>query len=409
MSGNTVSESCHEQFASYILVVNSKNKVIDPYKQGDYKNQQFTKCMNNIGGPGHIIILNHENAGKIELVHFIKLHDYDYGSCEDFIPEHWSDFVMSEPIGNYTDLTYTQFYKTSMGERQYLNTMKNILENGEKRIGRNGGTLSTFGQHMKFDLRNGFPLLTTKKMFFRGIVEELLFFLRGETDSSKLEEKNVKIWSGNTSAEFLKNRGLDYAPGVMGPMYGFQWRFFDGEYDVNEKGRPYVEKGCEVRDSVDQLSNVIELIKNDPTSRRILMTDYNPKQAEEGVLYPCHSIILQFYVQDGFLDMFCYNRSQDFFLGVPFNIASSSLLQTIIAKVTGLTPRYFNLSMGDVHIYDGHIDAVKEQLSRIPYNFPEMRINKEISSVEDIEDLEYEDFIVSGYFSHSRIKSEMVA
>ena len=139
------------------------------------------------------------------------------------------------------------------------------------------------------------------------------------------------------------------------------------------------------------------------------MTDYNPEQAEQGVLYPCHSIILQFYVQDNYLDMFCYNRSQDTFLGVPFNIASSSLLQIIIAKVTGLIPRYFNLSMGDTHVYESHIDAANEQLNRVPYKFPEITITKELNNVEDIENLVYSDFLLVDYNSHPSIKAKMIA
>lgn len=439
-----------------ILTLDSKNRVINPYHPLTSKHQEYRKCIHNIIGDGYVIVypeysdlvngrvkvVMHEtthidkkedgqyndlesaiskegntyilgNVGnvlllhreKVSVVHLVKLTDIDYIYETKFLPELWPNFVMSECIGSYTTLTYTQFSRTFMGERQYLHIMEDILKNGEKRTGRNGGTLSTFGQHMKFDLRNGFPLLTTKKMFFRGIVEELLFFLRGETDSSKLEEKGIKIWTGNTTAEFLKSRGLDYAPGVMGPMYGSQWRNFGGKYNIDGKGRPIQGE----TDGIDQLANVIELIRTDPTSRRILMTDYNPKQAEEGVLYPCHSIVLQFYVQDGFLDMFCYNRSQDFFLGTPFNIASSSLLQIIIARVTGLMPRYFNLSMGDAHLYDSHIDAVKEQLPRFPYKFPEVRITKEISSVNDIEKLEYKDFALLGYISHPSIKAEMVA
>jgi len=160
---------------------------------------------------------------------------------------------------------------------------------------------------------------------------------------------------------------------------------------------------------VDQLANVISLIKDDPTSRRILLTTYNPSQADEGVLYPCHSIVSQFYVDGEFLDMFCYNRSQDFFLGNPYNIASSSLLQIMIAQITGKTPRYFHLSAGDTHLYADHEDAAREQISRIPYDLPKIKINKELKSIDDIEKLEYKDFVLENYMSHTTIKAPMIA
>jgi len=358
-----------------------------------------------LGNIDYLLVKSRKYVNKIHVIYYNYSDERHTEGVFDF--SDYPDFVLTQKIGNYTEISYQQFCKTSHGERQYLDIMKDILENGEKRTGRNGDTLSSFVNHMKFDLREGFPLLTTKKMFFRGIVEELLFFIKGKTDSTELEEKGVKIWKGNTSAEFLKEQGLDYAPGVMGPMYGYQWRFYDGEYDVDERGRPYDRS--EVRDSIDQLANVIDLLKNNPTSRRILMTSFNPKQVGEGVLYPCHSIVLQFYVQDGYLDMFCYNRSQDFLLGVPFNIASSSLLQIIIAKITNLTPRYFNMSMGDTHIYDSHIEAVKTQLDRCCFKFCNVDISKELGSVDDLDELEYNDFILSGYNSHPSIKAKMVA
>ena len=278
-------------------------------------------------------------------------------------------------------------YKANVdGEIQYLELIKQVLTNGFESGSRNGITRRMFGKHLKFDLREGFPLLTTKKMFFRGIVEELLFFIRGDTDSKILEKKGVNIWKGNTSREFLDKMGFDYPEGEMGPMYGAQWRNFNGQH-------------------IDQLSNVIEKLKKEPDSRRIMMTTFNPVQSELGVLYPCHSIITQFFVKDGFLDMFCYNRSSDLFLGLPFNIASSALLQMIIAKLVGLKPRYFNLSLGDAHIYEQHFEAVKTQISRVPHKFPKIEIN----STENFADMKYEDFTLVDYTSHPTIKAPMVA
>jgi len=239
-------------------------------------------------------------------------------------------------------------------------------------------------------------------MFMKGVVEELLFFLRGETDSKLMEAKGVNIWKGNTERKFLDSLGMkERKEGLMGPMYGYQWRFYGAKYD-EITGKP-LEAG------VDQLRLIVDTIRKDPGSRRILMTDFNPFQAIQGVLYPCHSIVLQFYVDDGFLDMFCYNRSQDLFLGVPFNIASSALLLTIVAKVTGLVARNLHMSLGDIHIYKEHYDVVAEQLTRHRYCFPSLIITRECKEIEDIEKLCYEDFKIEKYMFNPPIKAGMIA
>ena len=301
----------------------------------------------------------------------------------------------------YNDFTHYKMVPRLNGEYKYLKLLKSVYNNGVEKIGRNGLTISSFGNHLEFNLLDGFPLLTTKKMFFRGIVEELLFFLRGDTDSKKLEDKNIKIWSGNTSKEFLKSIGKENRKeGFMGPMYGYQWRYYNSKYDENT-GKP-LEKG------IDQLKKVIHLIKNDPSSRRILLTDYNPLQASDGVLYPCHSIIIQFYVYDKYLDMYCYNRSSDLFHGLPFNIASSALLLKIVASITNLIPRYFKLSLGDCHIYKEHFDVVSKQLKRFPYELPLLNIDKELETIKDIENLTFKDFSLIDYKYHSSLKANMV-
>jgi thymidylate synthase len=230
-------------------------------------------------------------------------------------------------------------------------------------------------------------------MFFRGIVEELLFFLRGETDSKILEAKNINIWRGNTSREFLDKHGFTHREeGDMGPMYGYQWRRFNGD---SEKG--------------DQLREVIHLLRHEKESRRILMTDYNPLQAKQGVLFPCHSIIIQFYVEGGYLDMFVYNRSSDTFLGLPFNIASSALLLEIIAKTVGLQARHLHMTLGDVHLYKNHLDVALSQLELIPCVLSRLTIKARLDCVEHIDNLRYEHFYLDGYVSHPSIKAEMVA
>lgn len=300
----------------------------------------------------------------------------------------------------FDNFHHTTLKMTDKGEYQYLDLLKFIINNGTKRLGRNGYTLSVFGKHFKFDLRNGFPLLTTKKMFIKGIVEELLFFIRGDTDSKILENKKVNIWKGNTSREYLDSLGFNKREcGIMGPLYGYQWRYFNAEYD-DVNGKPK-EQG------IDQLENIINLIKTDPTSRRIIMTDYNPLQVSQGVLPPCHSIVLQFYVSDGYLDMFCFNRSQDLFLGTPFNIASSALLLCIISKITKLTPRFLHMSLGDVHVYEQHVDCAILQTTRNPFKFPSIALPN-INCLNDINALSSVDFIINNYLSHDLIKANMV-
>ena len=316
------------------------------------------------------------------------------------------DFVVVEEQ-DYEEFKHYVLKRTENGERQYLNLLKNIIENGIEREGRNGNTRSIFTEHFKFDLRKGFPLLSTKKMFLRGIIEEFLFFIRGETDSNVLTQKKVRIWEGNTTKEFIKNRGLDYAEGIMGPMYGYQWRKFGQEYITDEDGYPIDNHPSIKQKGIDQLANVINLIKNDPHSRRILMTSYNPKQAEEGVLYPCHSITIQFYVDEDYLDMFCFNRSQDTFLGVPYNIASSSLLLLLVAQLTNKTPRFFNMTMGDTHLYEDHISCAQEQIQRIPYSFPNIKI-RSITDISEIDSLTEDDFTVENYISYKTIKAKMI-
>ena len=358
-------------------------------------------------------------------ISFIK----DKFDCDVYFDKNnLKDFYISKKEEYDSFIHYEMVYK-KYGEYQYLNLIKDILENGERRQTRNAQTLSDFCRHLKFDLRYGFPLLTTKKMFLKGIIEELLFFIRGDTNSKILEEKGINIWKGNTSREFLDENGFkDRKEGEMGPMYGSIWRNFNSLSSEKEKNdmedskytkfiyKSYNKdysfyKSREVESigfDIDQLKFVINEIKTNPTSRRILMTTFNPAQVNQGVLWPCHSITIQFYVQDGFLDMFCYNRSSDVFLGLPFNIASSSLFLMIIAKLTNLEPRYFNISLGDVHIYETHIEAVNEQIKRMPYTFPKIQL-PEFNTLEEVEKLNYKDFKLIDYQNYESIKAEMVA
>ena len=318
------------------------------------------------------------------------------------------DFYISKKQ-EYELFTHYEMDYQKYGEQQYLDLVKDIIDKGERRTGRNGEIISDFCKHLKFDLRNGFPLLTTKKMFIKGIIEELLFFIRGDTNSKILEEKGINIWKGNTSREFLDNQGfVDRNEGEMGPMYGAQLRNFNGGSEIKkccDNCYPCEDKNyC----GFDLMSDLIREIKLNPNSRRHLLTTFNPLQVEKCVLYPCHSIIIQFYVQDGFIDMFCFNRSSDIGLGLPFNIASSSLLLMIIAKLTDLVPRYFNLTLGDAHIYSMHEKPLLEQIKKNPYNFPIIEF-PDVKTLEEVEKLTYKDFVLLNYNFYTTIKMPMIA
>jgi len=281
-------------------------------------------------------------------------------------------------------------------EMQYLRLLQ-TLQNSKERLTRNGITYSQFSKELSCNLDNGFPLLTTKKMFWKCIVEELLFFIRGDYDTNKLKEKGVNIWNGNTTRKFLDSCNLNYEEGIMGPMYGYQWRFFN---------KPFPYDGT--FNGIDQFKNLIEEIKSNPQSRRLIMTDYNPNQVKQGVLYPCHSLIIQFYVEDKELSIKMYQRSADAFLGLPFNIASTSLLLCIVAKLCNLKPKFVNLTLGDCHIYKEHINAVNIQLKRLCYKLPQLKI-PDFKTIEEVEKSNLSDYKILNYSSHSRIKALMIA
>ena len=280
--------------------------------------------------------------------------------------------------------------------------------NGIEKKGRNGITKSIINQQLTFDISQSFPLLTTKKMYWKGIVEELLFFLRGDTDTKKLEQKKVNIWKGNTNRTFLDdNNFVDYPEGQMGPMYGYQWRYFNKLFLPNVKDNDILEYSHD-NSGIDQLSNLISKIKTNPTSRRLLMTNYNPLQVSQGVLYPCHSLILQFFVIEGTLSVSMYQRSADVFLGLPFNISSTSLLLSIISKLTNLKPGNVTINLGDCHIYKEHYEQVITQLKRIPLQFPILEMPN-FTTIKDIEESSYKDYKITDYNCHKKIKAKMIS
>lgn len=283
-------------------------------------------------------------------------------------------------------------------ECQYLNLVKTIIQKGNVKGDRTGtGTHSIFGAQMRFSLKDGtFPLLTTKRVFMRGITEELLWFIRGSTSAKELKEKKVNIWEGNSSRQFLDSCGFtDREEGDLGPVYGFQWRHFGAEYvDMHTD---YTNKG------IDQLKDVIDKIKNRPDDRRILMCAWNPVDVPKMALPPCHCLV-QFYVANGELSCQLYQRSADMGLGVPFNIASYALLTYMIAHVTNLKPGDFIHTLGDAHVYNNHISALEEQLKREPREFPKLKIKRTVSNIEDFK---YEDFEVVDYNPHPKIEMVM--
>lgn len=258
--------------------------------------------------------------------------------------------------------------------RQYLDLLKDIMENGVDKTDRTGvGTRSVFGRQMRFDLEKGFPLVTTKKVHLKSIIHELLWFIKGDTNVKYLQDNGVRIWN-----EWADENGN------LGPVYGAQWRNWNN-------------------DGIDQLGDVIERIKKTPNDRRLIVTAWNPSQIGQMKLPPCH-MMFQFYVANGKLSCMLYQRSCDMFLGVPFNIASYALLTMMIAQVCGLKAGEFIHTLGDTHIYHNHFEQVREQLSHTPLPLPTMKINP---NVKDINDFKYEDFELVGYESYGTIKAQV--
>ncbi|MBP9932548.1 MAG: thymidylate synthase [Chitinophagaceae bacterium] len=261
--------------------------------------------------------------------------------------------------------------------QQYLDLLQHILDKGQQKSDRTGtGTISVFGYQMRFNLEDGFPMVTTKKLHLKSIIHELLWFIKGDTNVKYLQENGVRIWD-----EWAR------ADGSLGPVYGKQWRQWE-----NKEGEVF-----------DQLMDVIHQIKTNSDSRRMIVSAWNVGELKEMALMPCHALF-QFYVADGKLSCQLYQRSADVFLGVPFNIASYALLTMMIAQVCELKPGEFVHSFGDVHIYSNHMDQVKEQLSRKPFPLPQMKINPERKNISDFI---FEDFTLENYQSHPHIKAEV--
>ena len=282
-------------------------------------------------------------------------------------------------------------------EKQYINLLEDIIKENNSKNSRNSLVYSKFGVKMEFNLLDGFPLLTSKKMPWKTILRELIWFINGKTDNKLLNDKKVHIWDGNSSKEFMKSRNLSYEiDGDLGPIYGFQWRHFGAEY--NNCDTDYNNKG------IDQLKYIIDEIKNNPTSRRIILSSWNPIDIPKMALPPCH-VMVQFNIEPPYIDAQLYQRSGDMFLGVPFNIASYAFLLSIIGKICNYIPRKLIHIIGDAHIYENHIEAVNLQINRRIHNFPILKIN----DLNDIDNIEESMFKLNNYNCEPAIKAEMIA
>ncbi len=330
---------------------------------------------------------------------------WDHPLCSTIISPH--DFYTPVSSSDYRSIVtdsmipfYKLFKRVNREEIQYLNLLKKILKEGELKENRTGvKCLSIFGETMRFNLRKGtIPLLTTKRTFFRGVVEELLWFLRGETSSKTLSQRGVKIWDGNGSREFLDSRGLkDREEGDLGPIYGFQWRHYGAEYvDCHSD---YEGKG------VDQVKEILECLKKDPTSRRMVLTAWNPQAISEMALPPCHVMAIFNVSNSGELNCMVTQRSADAGLGIPFNIASYSIMVRIFAHLTGLTPGELVYVTADTHIYEPHRGPLEQQSGREPDSFPYLNIAARGLAIEQ---LSFEHFVLMDYEPQESISLEMI-
>lgn len=348
--------------------------------------------------------LKHYNPKKLYITQI-----NNYFRCDKHFPQ-FTDYKLdsASQIKESKDVTFRYLiYKKNQKTHQehvYLNLVKDILDHGSPREDRTGtGTISVFARQIRFDIQDEIPILTTKFVSWRAVLLELLWFIKGHTDSKILEKSGINIWKGNTSREFLDSRNLQYlSEGDIGEMYGFIWRHYGAEY-----------KGCNFDcgdEGIDQLKRVIWMLKNEPFSRRIMMTTYDVKSLDKGVLEPCHGISLQFYVEKindkMMLSASMLQRSNDTFLGFPINIVSYTVLIYIIAKLVDMHPKELIINTNDTHLYNNHLEQTKLQLTRKPYPFPKLVVSDAIKTKE-IEQIEENDFDLQGYIYHPMIKAEM--
>ena len=399
--GSSIYKYCIENnLLDYLILTHIKNH---EYNEGDtffpdYENKFFKISSNNhYYKPATI----NKCGSKVNLDYACNVYanklTYNDASL-DFVIKDIIDITKSDENNTVMPII------TNLVDTTYTNALKDVLRSGNYRKTRNSNTISKFGVNMEFDISNRLPLLTTKRVYWSGIIKELLWFIKGDTNANNLNNDKVKIWNGNSSRKFLDSINLNhYKEGDCGPIYGFQWRHFNA---------PYVGfNACYDNLGVDQLQNVIDLIKNDPFSRRIIMSGWNPEQLNEMCLPPCH-VLYQFYVNmdssgNKLLSCSMYQRSGDMFLGIPFNIASTATLTYIIAHITNCKPDKIILNIGDAHIYENHIEAIQTQLERSHKELPTLKILGEPK--ENINDYTINDFVLENYRPYGNIKADMVA
>ena len=373
--------------------INSDNNIVYLFGSVDDAINEAKKLNKKIFIAGGKEIYNYVfGKYKDEIILHISFINEEY-ECDTFIDKNIiKDFLITSEK-NYENFIHCEMKYIDTFEKQYINLISDVMKNGKLRIDRtNVGTMSLFGKNLTIDVSKYFPLLTTKRVFFRGVVEELLFFISGKTDTKILESRGVNIWKGNTSREFLDKRNLShYDVGEYGPSYGYNWRFY---------GKKYKD---ELSNGIDQLQNAIDMIKNDPTSRRILVTAWNPDILNDIPLPACH-YVFQFYVDDDKLSILVNMRSCDVFLGLPFNFASYALLLYMISHITNKKPNELIFMLGDTHIYQNHIEQCKQQISRVMKQLPTLEIARRINNIDDFN---FDDFILKNYTPHPTIKADM--
>lgn len=397
-------------------VKNSHNRIFMVLSRKDNSLANFWTMYNSnptqtvfIAGGGEIydLFMNDQRVDNIFLT-LVSGHKTNHPLCTytSHVPGQFALVYMSKKYDftskiSYRILKYKNVHACS-DELLYMNLCKQTLSEGSSRTDRTGtGTRSIFGVQLVFDISNNVPVYTTKKVAWRSALKEMLWFLRGETDSNTLVGQGVNIWKGNTSREFLDKRDLyEYKEGLVGPLYGWQMRAFGAKYNHKHP------KATMARGGFDQLAYVENLLKTDPTSRRIVMSYWDPREFQNTVLNPCHYTV-QFYVRnENILDCHFVMRSNDLFLGNPFNIFGYSVLTYILAKRHGFTPGKLVYTCGDAHIYNNHIDQMNLQLSRDPRPLPVLVVSDDIIS-KGWDDIDASDFDLVGYFPHSQIKGEM--
>ena len=335
------------------------------------------------------------------------------------------EVVFCHKLWRNVAITYAKYNYVNRPELRFLDIIASIYTTGIVKNTRNAVTKSKFFSYVEFDMADGFPLLTTKQVFIRGVLEELCLFLRGDTNAKHLDDKKVTIWNENTTQAFLDKNGMSHlTPFDMGPVYGFQWRFFNASYTSCQEDYSLRE---EKDRGLDQLRELVDSIATDPNSRRLLMTTYNPLQAKQGVLYPCHSLITQFGIEDNNrVSVIMYQRSADMFLGAPFNIAGTSALLHVIINLVNNHPKRVSseeyvcgrviIVFADCHLYldsdkGNHAAAVETLLSRKDKTYPfcNFRLVKNLTSLEDLQTLSAANFEITNYICGSIIKAPMVA